>query len=255
MERTVLKKRMKGLAALLLAAVMMFGSSLSVLAASYTLTLDYSGGYVWRDCSLTEGTIITSEDDIHNTISIYYGLCCKIDEGEMSECMDGNSGDTIRFSNFLDEGKSYKVTAIDKSDEGILKITLQTLNASGAGNGNAGGAGSSSGSDSKKSEKTHEEIFSKKLIKGVAHAKAGDNMAIDASEWHSFRAGLLNELLAKEGVSYTFYYKYRDECFSVTVPAGTVFDESIPWYGPYKMSAMFGRTMIDESTLNAAIKK
>ena len=95
----------------------------------------------------------------------------------------------------------------------------------------------------------------KKLLASAEKVKPGNTMVVDASDWHSFRATALNELTDKKGVSYTFYYKYRGECFYLTVPAGTVFDESIPWYGPYKMNAMFGRTMIDESTLNAAIKK
>lgn len=120
---------------------------------------------------------------------------------------------------------------------------------------NPGSTGTDSGSSTKKSEKTPEELYMKKLLASAEKVKPGNTMVVDASDWHSFRATALNELTDEKGVSYTFYYKYRGECFYLTVPAGTVFDESIPWYGPYKMNEMFGRTMIDESTLNAAIKK
>ena len=224
------------------------------LTADLPVTKELDFDYDCTVSGISVGDTLSSGDSIWYTERFGSGsiwdVTLVIDGTTVENTDQGWEHDNNQEEHTYTFDEDVRVTAVDgiKNEGYHATIAFST-------DMNSGGAGSSSGSDSKKSEKTHEEIFSKKLIKGVAHAKAGDNMAIDASEWHSFRAGLLNELLAKEGVSYTFYYKYRDECFSVTVPAGTVFDESIPWYGPYKMNAMFGRTMIDESTLNAAIKK
>ena len=254
MERKVLKRRIKGLAAFVLAVVMMFGSSISALATSYSLTYDYSNGHVWDmdNCNLTVGTIITSEDDITNSISCNYGLRCKIDDGDMKEVGVGDSGAKIYFSKFLKEGKSYKVTAVEPKG-GYLEITVKTIVNSGEG-GNTG--------DTKKKEKekkpeepkeSEEQIFNRELLALAAAAKAGDNVAIDATLWHSFSSDVLKELLSKEGVSYTLYYNYEGECFYITLPAGAVLEEGCEWYGPLKLNAMFGRTMIDKKDLHAAI--
>ena len=104
-------------------------------------------------------------------------------------------------------------------------------------------------------KETEEQIFTRKLLTSVADAKAGDTKEVDATVWHSFNANVLKELLSKEGVSYTFYYNYGGECFYITIPAGAVLEEGCEWYGPLKLNAMFGRTMIDKKDLHAAINR
>ena len=98
-----------------------------------------------------------------------------------------------------------------------------------------------------------DECACRELLTSVADAKAGDTKEVDATVWHSFSGNVLNELLSKEGVSYTFYYNYGGECFYITIPAGAVLEEGCEWYGPLKLNAMFGRTMIDKKELHAAI--
>ena len=102
-------------------------------------------------------------------------------------------------------------------------------------------------------KENEEQIFTKELLTSVADAKAGDTKEVDATVWHSFSGNVLNELLSKEGVNYTFYYNYGGECFYITIPAGAVLEEGCEWYGPLKLNAMFGRTMIDKKDLHAAI--
>ena len=104
-------------------------------------------------------------------------------------------------------------------------------------------------------KESEEQIFTRELLTRAATAKAGDIVAIDATLWHSFNANVLKELLSKEEVSYTFYYNYGGECFYITIPAGAVLEEGCEWYGPLKLNAMFGRTMIDKKELHAAINK
>lgn len=94
-------------------------------------------------------------------------------------------------------------------------------------------------------------IFYRELLARASAAKPGDTLKVDATVWHSFSANVLKELFSKEGVNYTFYYNFRGECFYVDVPQGAELEEGIDWYGPLKLNAMFGRTMIEKSELDA----
>ena len=104
-------------------------------------------------------------------------------------------------------------------------------------------------------KETEEQIFTRELLTKVAGAKAGDNVVIDATIWHSFSAKVLEQLFAKEGVSYTIYYYYKGEYFYITIPANAALEEGIDWYGPLKLNAMFGRTMITKAEYEEAIAK
>jgi len=104
-------------------------------------------------------------------------------------------------------------------------------------------------------KETEEQIFTRELLTKVAGAKAGDNVVIDATIWHSFNAKVLEKLFAKEGVSYTIYYHFEGEYFYITIPANAALEEGCDWYGPLKLNAMFGRTMITKAEYEEAIAK
>ena len=104
-------------------------------------------------------------------------------------------------------------------------------------------------------KENEEQIFTRELLESVEKLQIGDTKVIDATCWHSFSANVLKELLSKEGVSYKFYYNYGGEYFYITIPAGSVLEEGTNWYGPLKLNAMFGRTMIDKRELIAALDK
>ena len=104
-------------------------------------------------------------------------------------------------------------------------------------------------------KETEEQIFTRELLTKVAGAKAGDNVVIDATIWHSFSAKVLEQLFAKEGVSYTIYYHFEGEYFYITIPANAALEEGCDWYGPLKLNAMFGRTMITKAEYEEAIAK
>ncbi len=168
--------------------------------------------------------------------------------------------------------KDVKVTGvncvIDEEDDRYANATI-TFTTLGNGTSENGGEedcdhsgedcthkGNDAGSDEEEEPKeTEEQIFTKELLASVANVKPGDAKSIDATVWHSFSANVLKELLGKEGVSYTFYYNYGGECFYITIPAGAVLEEGCEWYGPLKLSAMFGRTIIEKSELQAAINQ
>ena len=183
-----------------------------------------------------------------------------VDDNWVSKVSDGLYYYTYTFE------KDVEVTDVsfyvDDQYWAHTTITFATIADS---NESSGGSGTDSGSASQENtgeepkaeepKETEEQIFTKELLASVANVKPGDAKAIDATIWHSFSANVLKELLSKEGVSYTFYYNYGGECFYITIPAGAVLEEGCEWYGPLKLSAMFGRTMIDKKDLHAAINK
>lgn len=274
MERKVLKRRIKGLAAFVLAVVMMFGSSISALAAT-----DYWFTRGWADApqsttTMEVGDVLTREDGIGSDFN-GCRLCWQIENGASGEMSIGDSGSYLSFV-FIPEGAEYEVTEVtcgnfSEGTEGKMWITMVPYVEGGSGS-TGGEEGGSTGEstedtkvedkDTKKKEKekkpeepkeSEEQIFNRELLALAAAAKAGDNVTIDATLWHSFSSDVLKELLSKEGVSYTLYYNYEGECFYITLPAGAVLEEGCEWYGPLKLNAMFGRTMIDKKDLYAAI--
>ena len=263
MERKVLKRRIKGLAAFVLAVVMMFGSSISALAATnYWFTPGWDEA-PQSTTTMEVGDVLTREDGIGSN-AMGNRLLWRIDNGEFEEFVIGDSGSYLSFV-FIPEGAEYEVTEVTCGNfyEGTASKMWITLVPYGeGGSGNTGGEEGGSTGDTKKKEKekkpeepkeSEEQIFNRELLALAAAAKAGDNVAIDATLWHSFSSDVLKELLSKEGVSYTLYYNYEGECFYITLPAGAVLEEGCEWYGPLKLNAMFGRTMIDKKDLHAAI--
>jgi len=298
MERKVLKRRIKGLAAFVLAVVMMFGSSISALAAdNYWFTPGWDNDT--SSTTMVVGDVLTREDGIGSN----FGSCSlywRIEDGGFAEFDIGESGNCLNFT-FIPAGAEYEVTEVrcgnaSEGDGRKMWITMVPYVEGGSGNtgGEEGGSTGESGGgstggeeggstgestedtgsfestedtkvedkDTKKKDEekkpeepkeSEEQIFNRELLESAAAAKAGDNVTIDATLWHSFSSDVLKELLSKEGVSYTLYYNYEGECFYITLPAGAVLEEGCEWYGPLKLNAMFGRTMIDKKDLHAAI--
>ena len=243
------------------------------LSADIPKTKDLYRGYNEDDSvfvkGISVGDTLSAGDSIKNNRSVESGGF-----NSVTLIVDG-----APVNNAWGDGKSYTfdkdvtVTGVECDDELHATITFSTganSNASSGGSstdsgdasqGNAGEDKSDSIKDNKKKEKpeapkeSEEQIFNRELLESAATAKAGDNIAIDATLWHSFSANVLKELLSKEGVSYTLYYNYGGECFYITIPAGAVLEEGCEWYGPLKLNAMFGRTMVEKKDLHAAINK
>ena len=249
------------------------------LSADIPKTKDLYRGYNEDDSvfvkGISVGDTLSAGDSIKNNRSVESGGF-----NSVTLIVDG-----APVNNAWGDGKSYTfdkdvtVTGVECDDELNATITFNTI---GSGSNNNSGndtskdegedcdhtgedcthkdnsVGSGENKEEPKAEEpkeNEEQVFTRELLESVAATKAGDNMAVDATLWHSFNANVLKELLSKEGVSYTFYYNYGGECFYITIPAGAVLEEGCEWYGPLKLNAMFGRTMIDKKDLHAAINK
>ena len=102
---------------------------------------------------------------------------------------------------------------------------------------------SSSGSSAKKKDPF--DSYTDSLDKQMENAKAGETVILDATKWHSLPITTILHMQKHNDVAFEIRYDYRGEKFKVIVPIDATFDDSIPWYGPYKMSSLFGRTMME----------
>lgn len=277
-----MKKGMKKgslLISLALLLAMMMG--MNVYAKEYDLGSD--GDSIWNN-RIARGTILYPSDSIRIGGSEGWTLFVDIDGSKYT--VSGNDDEQV-FT--VGEGKYYEVGNWGTLNKDIT-VGLTTCEAPAQGgdddgqdgepgdtndgqDGESGDADNGrqddeskekepddedSDDDDSKDEKpkaTEEQIFTKELLASVVNVKNGDTKEIDATRWHSFSAKTLKELLNKEGVNYTFYFNYEGEAFCVTIPAEAALEEGCEWYGPLKLSAMFGKTVIDMSELQAAINK
>ena len=261
-NKLVLVKRLKGWLALMMAVTMLFGSSMTVLAEDVPrepmttyITCDYDSDTgirfivgIGRGDTLSAGDSITYNGAVGS--GGFNSVTLIIDGAPVDNAWGG--GRTYTFD------KDVIVTDVELLEAESYRYATISFISSGSGSNNNSGNDTSKdeGEEFKEEPKENEEhIFTRELLEQAAGAKSGDSMVIDATLWHSFNANVLKELLSKEGVSYTFYYNYGGECFYITIPAGAVLEEGCEWYGPLKLNAMFGRTMIDKKDLHAAINK
>ncbi len=195
---------------------------------------------------ISEGDMISEGDSIEYTSGYsssraLYDVSLVIDGVTVdSSEWSGNNPYTYTFDK--DVTVTGVASEIRNSNEAWATITLVSVGGTGA-----------SGNASANTERAFMEQmdYTNDLLKQASEAKSGDTLKVDATVWHSFSANVLKELFSKEGVNYTFYYNYGGECFYVDVPQGAELEEGIDWYGPLKLNAMFGRTMIEKSELNA----
>ena len=149
MNKKELKQRGKGLWALLLAFMMMFGSSMTVFAGKeYRLNAGGSEG-------LEEGKKLEGGD----TIKISSGnLIVKIDNHEQTPQIDTNGGGCIYVA--LPAGHQYLVNEYKAYQHGEYSVILSTVPVTPS--GSTGNASTESGSDDTGNEywKSHVHTFS-----------------------------------------------------------------------------------------------
>jgi len=195
---------------------------------------------------ISEGDMIYEGDSIEYIAdSIYSGALYDVSlviDGVTVDSSEWSGNNPYTYTFDKDVTVTGVAAEIRNSQEAWATITLVSVGGTGA-----------SGNASANAERAFMEQmdYTNDLLKQASEAKPGDTLKVDATVWHSFSANVLKELFSKEGVNYTFYYNYGGECFYVDVPQGAKLEEGIDWYGPLKLNAMFGRTMIEKSELDA----
>ena len=268
MDKKEFKKRGKGLLALLLAMIMMFGSSMTVLAATI-------------DLNAVNGNELTVNQILHggDTISCY----SESSGGSLTVIIDGNTiSEGITRSDYNDRspsyycylyqlpaGKDYKVISydagIDDSDDTIYRYTikLQSIN--------------SSTSDSGSSYK-HEHYFEwvetieptetsdglmehkcacgavddsyvisgamafvKNIVKMIQEAPENGTVEITTDYYTCYTSYILKELIKRPDVSLKTTYKDKDgNVRTFTIPAGQAPTDGAQFYGFTYLGNLYG---------------
>ena len=259
MDKKEFKKRGKGLLALLLAMIMMFGSSMTVLAATIDLNVLTGNG-------LTENQILHGGD----TISCYSegsggSLTVTIDENTFNISHTGN----YFFKYQLPAGKDYKVIEYSPRFSGQLFrdckyiIKLQSI--------------TSSTSDSGSSYK-HEHYFEwvetieptetsdglmehkcacgavddsyvisgamafvKNIVKMIQEAPENGTVEITTDYYTCYTSYILKELIKRPDVSLKTTYKDKDgNVRTFTIPAGQAPTDGAQFYGFTYLGNLYG---------------
>lgn len=261
MDKKEFKKRGKGLLALLLAMIMMFGSSMTVLAETIDLNVLNGNG-------LTENQILHGGD----TISCYSegsggSLYVTIDENTFNLSYTVNN-DGYYFQYQLPAGKDYKVIEYSSDVSGYISdckyiIKLQSI--------------TSSTSDSGSSYK-HEHYFEwvetieptetsdglmehkcacgavddsyvisgamafvKNIVKMIQEAPENGTVEITTDYYTCYTSYILKELIKRPDVSLKTTYKDKDgNARTFTIPAGQAPTDGAQFYGFTYLGNLYG---------------
>lgn len=81
-------------------------------------------------------------------------------------------------------------------------------------------------------------------IKKITDAKAGDTVVIESNLWNSYPQRFLEAIAARRDITIQITFRYKAKNWQVIIPKDVPIDTSFEWYGPEKMTQMFGRTEI-----------
>ncbi len=73
-------------------------------------------------------------------------------------------------------------------------------------------------------------------------AKPGQTITFEFGEYNSFPKSFMAKLVDKsaQNVTFVFHYKWNHVKQEITIPAGTPIDLNFDWYGPAKMAELYG---------------
>lgn len=253
MNKKELKQRGKGLLALLLAFMMMFGSSMTVFAGNeYRLSLNYVGTPV----GLEKGKKLKGGD----TIKISSGsLIVKIDNHEQTPQTDTNGGGCIYVA--LPAGHQYLVDEYTTQGQPPFQtsysVILSTVPA--IPSGSTGNASTESGSDDTGNEywKSHVHTFSwvttqeataeqdgiqenrcscglvqdttvisasqvilREFYDMIRNAPADGTVSYDSGSLYTFSDKMLECLAVRSDVTLEVFFVYQGTAYKMTIPAG-----------------------------------
>ena len=253
MNKKELKQRGKGLLALLLAFMMMFGSSMTVFAGNESrLSLNYVGTPV----GLEKGKKLKGGD----TIKISSGsLIVKIDNHEQTPQTDTNGGGCIYVA--LPAGHQYLVDEYTTQGQPPFQtsysVILSTVPA--IPSGSTGNASTESGSDDTGNEywKSHVHTFSwvttqeataeqdgiqenrcscglvqdttvisasqvilREFYDMIRNAPADGTVSYDSGSLYTFSDKMLECLAVRSDVTLEVFFVYQGTAYKMTIPAG-----------------------------------
>lgn len=232
MERSVLKKRFKGLLALMLVFMMMFGTGLTVLAAEYTAA------------SLSVGSSVQGGDTITLTssgsIQLYVGT---------SQVASGNSV-TV-------PGGSWKVSSKNVTESSGIPTYTINLEALPTGDHNHSyrwimthePTETSDGRfqyrcecGSVKAQQPISFLYAviQNIIADIEEAPAGGTVTVDNKYLRCLNWEIIEALQARPDVTLVVQFIDQDVQLQYTIPAGQAPTDGADWYGYYYLGTVYG---------------
>ena len=248
MKERILMKRLKGLMALTVAFMLMFGSSLTVLAT----TPPYSMG------SLQAGQKLQGGDKIQGSGSIYLNW-----ETRSPDPGSGSGDDTIYTLPSLGDGGFYEVVAV--SGDNIIGYSLEIVSGYPANEAAPEAAPSGhlhtmewiigreptetqdglyqykcTGCDYVEAQQpiTYFGVIIKKIIKAIEEAPENGTVIIDNEFLRCFTDEIVAALLARPDVTVDVRFTEGEVAYRFLVPAGGAPTDGQEWYGYFYLGGV-----------------
>lgn len=276
MERKEMKKRAKGLLALLLAFIMMFGTSLTVFAAGTTYALAGRAGTASPEL---QGATVYAGD----SISVSSGYLKVVIDGTPTEC--NNSPDSAPWGagNYhfdLTSGGPYKASVSSTLVDGqyyffLVNLTTPPTNNTGS---------KSKKKDSTGTTNTHVHSYSwvtvqeasegqdgieqyrcscgdvqetnvipatqaviKKMLAAIRGAKENAHIVFDSGRLYTMSDVIVKELAARNDVSMEITFEYEKTAYKMVIPAGVdytaILADEDSFYGYFYFAQLVGATI------------
>lgn len=281
MERKEMKKRAKGLLALLLAFIMMFGTSLTVFAAGRTYALKHddvsaltvgqklNGGDVITGVTKSGGTLSVTVKS--NGVTIFTGSV----RGN-----DDNS--TAKYT--LPTGYSYKVNTVPVANEQNANNWDYTVELEATALPTSDSSKSKKKKDSAGTTYTHVHSYSwvtvqeagigqdgieeyrcscgdvqetnvipatqaatQQMIAAIRGAKGNARIVLDTGRLYTMSDAIVKELTARNDISVEITFEYEKTAYKMTIPAGvdytTILADEDSFYGYFYFAQLVGATI------------
>ena len=82
------------------------------------------------------------------------------------------------------------------------------------------------------------------MIEKIKEAKAGDSLVFTSDTWNSFPKRVIDALAERRDITVEIQFTYQKKKWKVVIPTKAEIDTTCDWYGPEKLTQMFGRTEI-----------
>lgn len=248
MEKTILKKRVKGLLAFTLAFMLVFGSGLTVLAAE------------WKGDSLNAGDTITQGDTIVYGSGAIYAIYI---DGSLAATGTSGGNDKYTVTQNLRVGRRETLSG-SRISWALYLETIQTSTASGS-HTHSFASGSHTHSFEWKitREPTEEQdglyqnicecghveasqvvdragMLIAKIIKEIKKAPQNGTVTVDSWYLRCLTDKVMEALIARPDVSLNIEFEDKGVSYKVTIPAGMAPTDDQQFYGYYYLGSLYG---------------
>ena len=279
MERKEMKKRAKGMLALLLAFIMMFGTSLTVFAAG---TEYYLAGRAGTASPELQGATVYAGD----SISVTSGYLKVVIDGttECNKSPDSAPAGAANYNFDLTSGGPYKASVSATLVDGQYYFFLVNLTTPGNGSATNNTDSKSKKKDSTGTTNTHVHSYSwvtvqeasegqdgieqyrcscgdvqetnvipatqaviEEMLAPIRGAKENAHIVFDSGRLYTMSDVIVKELAARNDVSMEITFEYEKTAYKMVIPAGVdytaILADEDSFYGYFYFAQLVGATI------------